>query len=143
MPIAIQQSLAVSGSPLKRKTTIVDFVNDDMTTYFRLSKQDPTLPALLGIKRLDTESQRNLSHTDIIETVAALRTSKYNEIVAKEMADMGLISNAGEAEAAPALSFLAEEPEGEGPKVRPTRTVLAKVPETAWSPLQPWDLSMG
>ena len=121
MPINVQQSLTVSGQPLKHKITITDFRTVGVKTFFRVSKQDPTIHQWLNVQRFDHDKQRNLSHTNIIEQVTALRVVAYDSIVAK------LCEDGGGQEPEASLSF---DDGTDDRKQRPSRAVIAQLPAT-------------
>ena len=126
MPFSFKPSITMTGQPLKHKVSVSDFKQIGDEYYMRVSKSDPSMIGILNTKRIDSEGQRMLSHTDVIETITGIRDSKFTELVAAIVSDEN---------GAPPDGGLACCDEGgcsdqsPGTK-RISRVVLAQMPET-------------
>ena len=126
MPFSFKPSITMTGQPLKHKVSVSDFKQFGDEYYMRISKSDPSMIGILNIKRIDSEGQRMLSHTDVIETITGIRDSKFTELVA------GIVSDENGAPPDGGLACCDEggcSDQSPGTKRIP-RIVLAQMPET-------------
>ena len=116
MAFKVQQSVTVSGRPLKHKVSLTHIKVEEGKTFFRLSKQDPAIVMMMSLPRLDEEGQRIMARTSVFEMISDARARKYHELAAVESGD------APEA----ALTFM----DGQPNKQRVSRARQAMMPST-------------
>ena len=100
MPLKIQKSLTLSGSPLKHKVSVTEYVEVEGMTFIHISKRAPAMVGLLNITRVDGHGKRTLTNTDVIEQLQEARdeafTAEVNKHVKPEDKDIVALDCFGE-----------------------------------------------